>query len=131
MRPPGSTVVLLMSLISSWACRSFDSAPGPYRPLSEGSRSAVVAEELNREAADLIYDDPERAEELLRDALTADLYYGPAHNNLGGVFLEKGRLYEAANEFEWARKLMPGKPDPRMSLALTLEVAGRVEDTTA
>ncbi len=44
------------------------------------------------------------------------------------LFLEAGKLYEAANEFEWARKLMPGKADPRMNLALTLEVAGRVED---
>ncbi|MBY0263768.1 MAG: tetratricopeptide repeat protein, partial [Phycisphaerales bacterium] len=29
---------------------------------------------------------------------------------------------------EWARKLMPGHPDPRVNLALTLERAGRVDD---
>ncbi|MBL8862732.1 MAG: tetratricopeptide repeat protein [Planctomycetes bacterium] len=37
-------------------------------------------------------------------------------------------LYEAANEFEWARKLLPDSPDPRINLGLCLERAGRVED---
>ena len=101
---------------------------GPYQPLTEGQRTTVVAEDLSRQAADLIYSNPVDAEQLLRDALTADLYYGPAHNNLGVLYLERGQLYEAANEFEWARKLMPGAPDPRMNLAFTLEIAGRLED---
>ena len=56
-----------------------------------------------------------------------DLYHGPAHNNLGVLYLNQGKLYEAANEFEWAGKLMPGHPDPRMNLALTLERAGRID----
>jgi Tfp pilus assembly protein PilF len=115
-------IVLLLATFAG--CRS--ASPGPYQPLTESQRATVVAEDLNRTAADLIYTDPEEAERLLRDALTADLYHGPAHNNLGVLYLEEGKLYEAANEFEWARKLMPGAPDPRMNL--TLEVAGRVED---
>jgi Flp pilus assembly protein TadD len=45
--------------------------------------------------------------------------------------LQQGKYYEAANEFEWARKLMPGHPDPRMNLALTLEKAGRVDEALA
>jgi len=45
--------------------------------------------------------------------------------------LHKGLLYEAASEFEWARKLMPGHPDPRMNLALTLERAGRIDEALA
>jgi Flp pilus assembly protein TadD len=53
---------------------------------------------------------------------------GPAHNNLGVVFLERGELYEAATEFEWARKLMPGHPDPRLNLAITLDRAGQVDE---
>jgi Flp pilus assembly protein TadD len=65
---------------------------------------------------------------MLREALTADLYHGPAHNNLCVLFLQQARLYEAAGEFEWARKLMPGHPDPRMNLALTLERAGRIDE---
>ena len=41
--------------------------------------------------------------------------------------LRQSRLYEAANEFELARKLMPGNPDPRLNLGLTLERAGLYE----
>ena len=69
-----------------------------------------------------------KAEQLLRKALSHDLYHGPAHNNLGVLYLKQGKLYEAAGEFEWARKLMPGHPDPRVNLALTLERAGRVDE---
>lgn len=102
--------------------------PGPYAPISESDRQTSTAERLNHEAADLMQDDPEKAEKLLREALTADLYHGPSHNNLGILYLKQGKLYEAANEFEWARKLMPGHPDPRMNLAFTLESAGRVDE---
>jgi Flp pilus assembly protein TadD len=85
--------------------------------------------ELTREAADDIdAGDLESAEARLRDALTADLYHGPAHNNLGVVFLEQGKLYEAAQEFEWAKKLLPSAPDPRVNLALVLESAGQEEN---
>lgn len=50
---------------------------------------------------------------------------------MGVLCLQRGQLYEAANEFEWARKLMPGHPDPRMNLALTLERAGRLDEALA
>ena len=124
------TVLIAMALSLS-ACQSAKVPDGPYQPVSESQRSSLIAEERNLEAADLIYADPAEAERLLREALTADIYFGPAHNNLGVLYLEQGKLFEAANEFEWARKLMPGAPDPRMNLALTLEVAGRVTDAIA
>jgi tetratricopeptide (TPR) repeat protein len=104
---------------------------GPYTPITEGARDSQLAERLTRQAADLIETDPEKAEELLRDALTADLFCGPAHVNLGVVQLRKGRLYEAAHEFEWARKLMPGHPDPRLNLGIALERGGRIDDALA
>ncbi len=107
-------------------CRS--AAPGPYSPTDQAARNTVRAQELSRQAADLIESDPEAAERLLREALSADLFFGPAHNNLGVLYLKEGKLYEAAGEFEWARKLMPGHPDPRMNLALTLETAGQVDE---
>jgi tetratricopeptide (TPR) repeat protein len=88
----------------------------------------VEAEQLNRRAADLIVSDPDAAEALLREALTRDLFFGPAHNNLGVLYLKQDKLYEAANEFEWARKLLPGNPDPRINLALVLERAGRTDE---
>jgi len=64
----------------------------------------------------------------LRAALTADVFFGPPHNNLGVLYLSQDKLYEAANEFEWARKVMPGHPDPRMNMAITLERAGRWDE---
>lgn len=111
-------------------CRSA-SGDGPYEAGTEERRDVARALELNAQAADLLGSDPQRAEELLREALTADLFCAPAHNNLGVVFLEQGKLYEAAGEFEWARKLLPGHPDPRVNLALVLETAGKTDEALA
>jgi tetratricopeptide (TPR) repeat protein len=104
---------------------------GPYTAAAEGDRDTERAQKLNAEAAAIIDKDPVKAEKLLRQALSADLYHGAAHNNLGVLYLKQGKLYEAAGEFEWARKLLPGLPDPRMNLALTLERGGRTEDALA
>lgn len=109
------------------ACRSSPST-SPYAQDVSVARNSLEAQALNTRAAELLDSDAVAAEGLLRQALTADLYFGPAHNNLGVVYLLQGKLYEAAGEFEWARKLMPGHPDPRMNLALTLDTAGRTED---
>ena len=112
---------------------------GPYSPVTAGTRDTAKATRLNAEAAVLLdqaaaHSDAvamQKAEALLREALNADLYFGPAHNNLGVIFLSRDELYEAAAEFEWARKLMPGHPDPRVNLAFTLESAGRTDDAIA
>lgn len=104
---------------------------GPYNAPRESLRNPLEAQRLTLQAAELMQGEPERAEKLLREALTHDLYHGPAHNNLGVLHLKRGELYEAANGFEWARKLMPGHPDPRLNLALTLERAGRVDEALA
>ena len=91
-------------------------------------RDSLRAQSLTQDAAALMDTDPDQAEAMLREALVADHFHGPAHNNLGTIHLERGELYEAAAEFEWARKLMPGHPDPRLNLAMTLERAGRIDD---
>lgn len=116
--------VLLVSLA---ACAS-DHSTSPYLAPGEVARNTVEAEALSRKGADLIASDLLEAEALLREALAKDLFYGPAHNNLGVVFLKQQKLYEAASEFEWAKKLMPGHPDPRVNLAITLEQAGRTRE---
>ena len=108
-------------------CASTKSS-GPYSPLSEATRDPAKSQALCQEAVACSDDDPARAEKLLREALNLDLYNGPAHNNLGVLYLKQGRLYESAGEFEWARQLLPGHPDPRMNLALTLEKAGKVDE---
>ncbi len=121
-----SRLVAIAAFLALGACRA--QVVGPYTTLAEESRSTTEAEQLNRRAADLLGSDPAEAEALLREALTKDVFYGPAHNNLGVVFLAQGKLYEAANEFEWARKLLPDSPDPRINLALVMEQAGRTDE---
>lgn len=100
---------------------------GPYAGAPAAERRPEEAAHKTLEAAEWMGEDDDRAETLLREALSADLYHGPAHNNLGVLHLRRDELYEAANEFEWARKLMPGHPDPRLNLGLALERAGRLE----
>jgi tetratricopeptide (TPR) repeat protein len=116
-------MVLAATLIAGCAARNT-----AYTPQRGACRDPAGAQRLTAEASDLIQRNPARAEALLREALTLDLYHGPAHNNLGVLYLSQGKLYEAASEFEWARKLLPGHPDPRINLALVLESAGRAED---
>jgi Tfp pilus assembly protein PilF len=109
-------------------CAAHHPSSNPYAPQVDGDRDELRAQKLTQEAAAVLDRDPKHAETLLRQALTADLYHGPAHNNLGVLYLKRGELYSAASEFEWARKLMPGHPDPRVNLALTLERAGRTDE---
>lgn len=103
----------------------------PYAHTGDVTRDPERARELVGRAKEVWLTQPRQAEQILRNALAADLYCGPAHNNLGVLLLEQGKLYEAAGEFEWARRLMPGHPDPRVNLALTLERAGKTEDALA
>ncbi|MBX3410404.1 MAG: tetratricopeptide repeat protein [Phycisphaeraceae bacterium] len=122
--------IFLAALAVLSGCAS-NKAPGPYAPMTQDQRDPAASQRLAQEAAEFISSNPARAESLLREALSADLYNGPAHNNLGALYLAQGKLYEAAGEFEWARKLMPGHPDPRLNLALTLEKAGRTDESLA
>ncbi len=101
---------------------------GPYAPQTEAGRDSAKAQSLTQRAAAIMDKDKTKAESLLREALTADLYHGPAHNNLGTLCLRRGDLFAAASEFEWASRLMPNLPEPRMNLALTLERAGRTDE---
>lgn len=120
--------LLACILITDLGGCAVESSVSPYGSHVPKSRDSLRAQELTQRATAVVQDDPQLAEELLRKALGFDLYFGPAHNNLGVLHLKQSRLYEAASEFEWARKLMPGHPDPRMNLALTLENAGKIDD---
>ena len=128
MRPIYASV--LAGVLAVTGCASHRVA-SPYTAGNEADRNPSKADQLNTKACDVIDKDPAAAEKLLRQALAADLYHGPAHNNLGTLLLRQGRLYDAAAEFEWAKRLLPGHPDPRMNLALTLEKAGRTDEAIA
>ena len=70
----------------------------------------------------------DEAEQAFREALAADVEHGPAHNNLGKVYYQQQDWYQAAWEFEYARKLMPNRPEPRNNLGLVLEQVGKLDD---
>ncbi len=124
-----SIAFVLAALISTGTTGCASSDRSPYSSTNTAiERDTVLAREIYAKVQRLEPDEHAEAERLLRDCLTADLYHGPAHNNLGVILLDRGSLYEAANEFEWARKLMPGHPAPRVNLAMTLERAGRYDD---
>lgn len=115
----------LLSLTFLVGCGS---ARGPYSDDGSAHRDIAKAERVYQEALAVIDKDATAAEKLLRDAMGFDLYHGPAHNNLGVLLLKQGRLYDAAEEFEWARKLLPGFPEPRVNLAIALERGGKHAD---
>jgi tetratricopeptide (TPR) repeat protein len=115
-------------LVSALMLAGCGDARGPYASNGERVRDVVRAEAAHRQAIDLLLDDPAGAERMLREVLGFDLYHGPAHNNLGVLLLNQGRLYDAAEEFEWARKLLPGNPEPRVNLAITLQRGGKYRD---
>ncbi len=132
--PLVATVALAASLTLT-ACQSSAPSRSPYADQSEVRRDPDRAEELHQQALAILKDEGPSgyadAEPLLREALAADLYHRRAHNNLGVILLDRGELYEAASEFEWARKLNPGWPEPRVNLALALERAGKTSDALA
>jgi len=92
-------------------------------------RDAEMARRENARAVQLIdKSDYAAAETALKSALAADIMCGPAHNNLGKVYFNQGKLYLAAWEFQYAMKLMPNHPGPANNLGLVFEAAGKLDD---
>lgn len=127
------TLTLATALLGGCQRSATTSSSDGYHPPAESARNLLEAQRLTAEAVPLMSSDPAKAEALLQQALTADLFHGPAHNNLGVLMLnaQPPKLYEAAHEFEWAGKLMPGHPDPQHNLAMTLETAACYDDAIA
>jgi Flp pilus assembly protein TadD len=71
---------------------------------------------------------PDKAEVAFHNALVADESYGPALNNIGRLYYEKGDLYSAAWSFERAMKSLPERPEPANNLGMTFEKAGRFDE---
>jgi Tfp pilus assembly protein PilF len=104
--------------------------PAEYRTLArDPSRDTQAAREHNARGAELLEKGhPEPAEEELKEALAADLFFGPAHNNLGIAYFRQKKHYLAAWEFQYAAKLMPSKAEPRNNLGMVFEAVERLED---
>jgi Flp pilus assembly protein TadD len=68
------------------------------------------------------------AEKIFKEALTQDLFFGPAHNNLGITYFRQKKFYLAAWEFQYAVKLMPNKSEPRNNLGMIFENVGKLDE---
>lgn len=92
----------------------------------ESSRNPAKAQRLTLAGVNALENGkPEYAAEKLLSAIRADPKYGPAHNNLGLLQFDDGKLYQAVLSFERARELMPSDPAVYYNLGLALEKAGR------
>lgn len=119
------SITIILLLFQTPGC-----APTPRTDRSAAA-TAPTPDLLNTQAAECLDTDPARASDLLRAALRSDPYHGPAHNNLGVLYMRAGNLRDAAAEFETARTLMPDNPNPRVNLSIVFDLAGRTDDAIA
>jgi len=92
-------------------------------------RDTDTARRLNSEGVALAQQGKlEEAEKTLKQALAADMFFGPAHNNLGTVCYRQKKYYQAAWEFQYAAKLMPGKAEPKNNLGMVYETVGKLDE---
>ena len=100
-----------------------------YRTVTaEPLRDTEAAKRHNEAGLRLLADGQlDQAAEAFSRALTADVEYGPAHNNLGKVYYRKKDWYKAAWEFEYAGKVLPKHAEPRNNLGMVLEEAGELD----
>ncbi len=126
--------ILLFALAASFGCaaenKSNSSATYNYKTMNPAPRrDSSVADAQNAKAVDFLEEGKlEEAEKLLKDCLTADVTFGPAHNNLGKVYFQQQKYYVAAWEFQNAIKLMPNQPEPKNNLGLVFEAVGKLDD---
>jgi Tfp pilus assembly protein PilF len=117
-------------LIAAGGCAPLVPRRPPARdPATPPGRDAERARaHLARGLEFLRHDKLDAAEAALREAIEADLMAGPAHNNLGVVYFRQRKLYQAAWEFQYAAKLLPGKAEPRNNLGMVFEAAGKLDE---
>ena len=125
-------ILLLMLVAAGCSSTRGGRAYDLYEAAPAEPGDAVAARvDHERALAELDAGDEAAAEAALRRALAADVMFGPAHNTLGTLFYRQGRLYEAAWEFQYAAKLMPGRAEPLNNLGLVFERVGKLGDAEA
>lgn len=122
--------LLLIAALAAGCDLSGREEPTGYRTQAvDPSRDTETALRRNDEAVALIEKGKlDEAEAKLTAALDADVFFGPAHNNLGTVYYHQERYYLAAWEYQHAAKLMPKKAEPRNNLGMVLETVGRLDE---
>jgi Tfp pilus assembly protein PilF len=136
MRSHARIVLLAVAVaVSGQGCASGDKATrkGGYETVKTAPRrDAPRAEELHvRALAAMEAGDHAAAERLFKEALEADVTFGPAHNNLGKLYYQQGKHYLAAWEFQYAIKLMSNQPEPKNNLGMVFEDVGKLDDAVA
>jgi len=124
-------LLMMIPLAAACGCRSSQGGLGDdYMTVAaDPRRDTEAARRHNARAVGLIGDEKlDDAERELKAAMGADLFFGPAHNNLGNVYYRTRRYYLAAWEFQYAAKLMPEAVEPRNNLGLVFEAVGRLDD---
>jgi Flp pilus assembly protein TadD len=119
------------ALISAGGCspNSGDSNSQIIKAPKAPRQDTDLARKTTAHALDLIAQSKwSDAESALLAAIDEDLTYGPAHNNLGTVYLHENKLYQSAWEFQYAARLMPYQPEPKSNLGLVFEEAGKLDD---
>lgn len=96
---------------------------------NDPQRNTKLAERYNFEGLQKLRDgDYKMAEGSFLMATKADMFFAPAHNNLGLAYYHQKKFYQAAWEFQFAAKLMPGRAEPKNNLGLVYENVGKLED---
>ena len=115
MKSTLSLLTLTGMLLAAAGCQN-SRGPAGARP------DPRLAREENERAYTLINQGKyQEAESVLARALDADVTFGPAHNNMGLLYYERGDFYHAAWEFYHASTLMPYAPDVWNNLGMALE----------
>lgn len=111
-------------------CSVFNHEPARYETIAGNPNHDTAEARKQNEAALKLIDkeDYDAAEQKLQKALIADVSFGPAHNNLGNIYFDQGKLYLAAWEFEYATRLMPEQASPHNNLGLVYEQVGRIPE---
>ncbi|MCA9201046.1 MAG: hypothetical protein KDA87_26080 [Planctomycetales bacterium] len=93
------------------------------------NHDTAKASTLNSEAVQLIRKGKlDEAEHKLKDALVADIDFGPAHNSLGYIYFRKKQYYLAAWEYEFAIQSMGHLASPHANLGMVYEEVDRLDD---
>jgi Flp pilus assembly protein TadD len=127
-------IVFAMASAGLFGCASSrnspDTAAGNYQTIARDPHRDTDLARRETDLAIQLIDHTKwpEAHTALQKALDADVTYGPAHNNLGTVYMHENNLYLAAWEFQYAAKLMPYQPQPRSNLGLVLEAAGKLDE---
>jgi Tfp pilus assembly protein PilF len=124
--PIALAVIMALATLITLGC-SHQNGP----PVTAPRQNTDLAREQNAAAYKLIAEGKyNEAEIILRHALSADVMYGPARNNLALVYFHEGKLYDASWELDWAIRLMPHTPAVRNNLGKVLEAGGKLNEAT-